>query len=141
TVKERYTQLEKLATPFEDFVQAIGHIRDDLSQFKSKKTLGIRPSLYESGIANPKMSLAEDGEPVIEINQLNDGTCTDHPIITFKPLHPREPATIDINTWGHNGQNMLIISQIISAIQKYMDTDVDFKLTEIQHMFPEYTNP
>lgn len=141
TVKERYTELEKLATPFEDFVQAIGHIRNNLSQFKSKKTLGVHPSLYESGIANPKMSLGEDGEPVVEINQLKGGTFTVNPIITFKPLQPREPATIDINTWGKNGQNMLVISQIISAIQKYMDTDVEFKLTEIQHMFPEYTNP
>lgn len=141
TVKERYTKLEKLATPFEDFVQSINQIRNNLSQLKSTKTLGMHPSLYKAGIANPKMLLAEDGEPVVEINQLKGGTFTAHPIITFKPLHPGEPATIDINTWGHDGQNMLVISQMISAIQKYMDTDVDFKLTEIQHMFPEYTNP
>lgn len=141
TVKERYTKLEKLATPFEDFVQAIGHIRDDLSQFKSTKTLGMHPSLYETGIANPKMSLGEDGEPVVKIQQLKGGSFTTHPIIAFKPLHPREPATIDIDTWGHHSKNMLIISQIVSAIQKYMNTSVDFKFTEIQHMFPEYTNP
>lgn len=141
TVKERYTQLEKLATPFEDFVQAIGCIRDDLSQFKSTKTLGMNPSLYECGIADPKMSLGEDGEPVVEIKQLKGGSFSDHSIIAFKPLHRREPATIDIDTWGSNGKNMLIISQIVSEIQKYMDTDVNFKLTEIEHMFPEYTNP
>lgn len=141
TVKERYTELEKLATPFEDLAQSIEWIRSDLSQFKSTKTLGMHPSLYQTGIANPKMTLAEDGEPVVEIHPLKGGTFTKQPIIAFRPLQPRKPAEIDIDTWGNNSQNMLIISQIVSAIQKYKNADVDFKLTEIQHMFPEYTNP